>query len=107
MRKKAEAVSTIASIFVEPTAMPRGHAQGPVEPHHDIGAAARDDLGRLRHQGARPLLLRGGDAVFEVEDDRVGAAPGRALDKPALRHRHKQHRAPHRQVLSLHQAALP
>ena len=33
------------------------HAQRPVDAHDDVGAAARHDLGRLRHQGARPLLL--------------------------------------------------
>src|SRR5207249_4909828 len=44
------------------------------------------------------LFLRGGDAVLEVEDDRIGAAARRALDKAALGHRYKQHRTPHRQV---------
>ena len=60
-------------------------AQRPVDADYDIGAAARDDLGRLRHQGARPLLLGSGDAVFEIEDDRVGAAPCRAVDKALAR----------------------
>ena len=60
-------------------------AQRPVDADDDIGAAARDDLGRLRHQRARPLLLGGGDAVFEIEDDRVGAAPCRAVDKALAR----------------------
>ena len=39
-------------------------------------APPRDTISRrLRHQRAGALLLRGGDRVFEVEDDRVGAAP--------------------------------
>ena len=72
-------------------------AQRPVDANHDIGTAARDDLGRLGHQRAGPLLLRGGDAVLEIEDDRVGAAPGRAIDKAPRGHRHEQQRAPDRQ----------
>src|SRR6516165_7730714 len=50
-------------------------AQGPVDADDDIGAAARHDLGRLRHQRPRPLLLGGRHAVFEIEDDSIGAAP--------------------------------
>jgi hypothetical protein len=64
--------------------------QRPVDADDDVGAAARDDLGRLRHQGARPLLLGGGDAVFQIEDDRVGAAPCRTVDKPLGGHRDEQ-----------------
>jgi hypothetical protein len=67
-----------------------GHAHRPVEPHDDIGAAARHDLGRLGHERSRPLLLRGGDAVLKVENDRIGASPSCAIDKAALRRRHKQ-----------------
>jgi hypothetical protein len=44
-----------------------------VDADDNVSCAARDDLGRLRHKGARPLLFRGSDAVFEIEDDRVGA----------------------------------
>ena len=57
---------------------------------------------RLRHQRAGALLLGGGDAVLEIEDDRVGAAPRRALDKAPLRDRHEQHRTPDREILSCH-----
>src|SRR5256885_421287 len=66
-------------------------------------APARDTISAASGTRVRALLLRGGNAVFEVEDDRVSAAPSRALDKAALRHRHEQHRAPYRQVLALHQ----
>jgi hypothetical protein len=66
------------------------HAQRPIDADHDIGAAAGHDLGCLRHQSARPFLLRGGDAVFEIEDDRVGATPSRAVDKALGGHRHEQ-----------------
>jgi hypothetical protein len=65
-------------------------AQWPVDADHDVGAAARDDLGGLRYQGAGPLLFGGRDAVFEVEDDRIGAAPGRPVDKTPGGHRHEQ-----------------
>jgi hypothetical protein len=47
----------------------------PVDADHDIRTAARHDLGRLRDQGARPCLLGGSHTVFEIEDNRVGAAP--------------------------------
>ena len=65
-------------------------AQRAVDADDDIRPAPRDDFGRFRHQRARPLLLRGSHTVLEIEDDRVGAAPGRAIDKAALRHRHEQ-----------------
>ena len=65
------------------------HAHRPVQAYDDIGAAARHELRRFRNQGARPLLLRGGDAVFEVENDGIGAALRRAFDKATLRHRHE------------------
>ena len=66
----------------------------------DVGAAARDDRGRLGHQRAGALLFRGGDRNLEIEDDRVGAAPRRAVDKAPLRHRHEQQRAPDRQIVA-------
>ena len=65
-------------------------AQGPVDADHDIGPAPRDDLGRLRHQDPRSVFLGGGHTIFEIEDDRVGAAPCRAIDKATLCYRHKQ-----------------
>ena len=64
--------------------------QWPIDADDDVGAAARHDLGRLRDQRARPLLLGGGDAVFEIEDDRVGAAPRSTIDKSPLRDRYEQ-----------------
>ena len=64
--------------------------QWPVDADDDVGAAARHDLGRLRDQRARPLLLGGGDAVLEIEDDRVGTPPGRAIDKALGSDWHKQ-----------------
>ena len=76
-----------------------GHPQRPVDAHHDIGAAARHRLHRLRHQRPRPVLLRGRDRILEIEDDRVGAAPRRAVDKAALGDRHKQQRAPDGQIV--------
>ncbi len=66
-----------------------GHAHRSIETHHHIGAATRHDLCRLGHQAARPLLLRGRDAVLEIENDRIGAAPSRTIDKAELRHRNK------------------
>ena len=53
----------------------------PVDAHDHVGAAARDVFGG-RHQVAprgRPLGDR--HAVFQVDDDRVGAAPVRAIDE--------------------------
>ena len=40
------------------------HAQRPVNADDDIGAAARHDRRRLRHQPPRPLLFRGRDTVL-------------------------------------------
>jgi hypothetical protein len=57
-----------------------GETQRPVDADHDIGAAARHDLGCLRHQGARALLLGGRNAVLEIENDGVGAASGGTVD---------------------------
>jgi hypothetical protein len=70
----------------------------PVDADDDIGAAARHDLGSFGNEFPRPRLFRLGDAVFEVEDDRVGAAPGGAADKTPGGDRHEQERAPDRQV---------
>src|SRR5216683_2992935 len=82
MRKNAAAVSTMAMRRVDRRLdVAHGEAQRPVDADHDVGAATRHDVGRFRDQGARSLLLRGGDAVLEVEDDRVGAAPCRPVDK--------------------------
>jgi hypothetical protein len=65
-------------------------AQWPVDADDDIGTTARDDFGRLRHQRARPVLFRGGDAILEIEDDRVGAAPSGTVDKALGRDRDEQ-----------------
>jgi len=64
-------------------------AQRPVGADYDIGPAARDDHDRLRHQGARPFFLGGGDAVLEIEDNRIGAAPGGPVEKAAPGYRDK------------------
>ncbi len=72
------------------------HAQGTVDADDDIGAALRDTIPAASGTSVRARSFSdGGDAVFEVEDDRIGPAPRRTLDKAALRHRHKQHRAPY------------
>jgi hypothetical protein len=71
-------------------------AQWPVDADDDIRTTARDDLGRFRDQSARSFLLRGSHTVFEVEDDRVGAAPCRAVDKALRGDRDEQQRAPDR-----------
>jgi hypothetical protein len=61
----------------------------PVDADDDIGAAARYDFRRLRDETPRPRFFRAGDAVFEVEDDRVGAAAGGADDKALGGDRHE------------------
>ena len=86
--------------------VPNREPQWPVDPHHDISPTARHNLSGFGHQPARPLLFRGGNAIFEIEDDRVGAAARRTIDKAPLGDGDEQQRPPYREIV-VHAAPPP
>src|SRR5438046_2592995 len=63
-----------------------------------FGIVRASASGRMPAEVAKSSAPRLRAPGLGIEGDRVGTAPRRALDKAALRHRHEQHRAPHRQV---------
>ena len=78
----------------------------PVDAHDHVGAAARNVLGGRDQVAPRRRPLGDRHAVFQIDDDRVGAAPVRAVDEARHVRRHVERRTPDRQLAIAHMTFL-